>query len=187
MSNLTRGTVCLSGRQAADWTSQSSWVQEEIRNVEGRDLLWLFYTVIIQRVIIWERGGAGREGKSFHFQKILTAPGDSTSKAGFVSENWHFSKALCANDVPSMLATLCQLAHGTLKWQLYEEIQLSLFLGHQAGHSGLKSVATTLCYTLSSGTRPSDKSTDRQRAVPQSVGWLFEDNFKLFMTSGNID
>ena len=106
MSNLTRGTVCLSGRQAADWTSQSSWVQEEIRNVEGRDLLWLFYTVIIQRVIIWERGGAGREGKSFHFQKILTAPGDSTSKAGFVSENWHFSKALCANDVPSMLATL---------------------------------------------------------------------------------
>lgn len=40
---------------------------------------------------------------------------------------------------------------------------------------------------VSSGTPPSDKSTDRQRTCLQSVGWLFDDNFKLLMISGSID
>lgn len=83
-----------------------------------------------------------------------------------------------------MLATLCRLAHGTLKGQLYEEVQLSLFLGHQAGHPGLKSMAVTLC--PQEHLLQISPQIDKEH-VPQSVGWLFDDNFKLLMISGSID
>lgn len=120
-----------------------------------------------------ERRSVG--GKEFSLPKILTGPEAQPQGQAFF---WKLAlfKALCANNIPSMLATLCRLAHGTLKGQLYEEVQFIAVSRSPGRSSRFEVYGSDLC--PQEHLLQISPQIDKEH-VPQSVGWLFDDNFKL--------